>query len=551
MPTPWTPTSALGHAVDAAGFTYDPDQDIIFSRMDPLQRSFGYAFGYDALALGMSAVIDCEPIFFDYAGKHWMIELWKGQYGLETGCEIGVYTRPIGSTGLGYDLLDATLGRRPGDAVASHNLFYDCASDADRLVLASTLRRDGVTLFSRGPETHWWLTGFEWGVLSDPAQLSMDVAITLKDNAMRDAFLTGIAGRPYPNLVVNGTTVSFTFEQTFAVPQPPRPAPILAAVNADNQNIVAEYNALGFPSNDPNVVQADFLSVAGLEILRRADQFGLLASQLAAELGEELNAIVAALADGFGVAASTIETWLNGVSLTFGAWVGAVERYLGLPLDFSSYVEIDNTRGSSDLLLTGSSAASGSYVVSPPAWIPRGSVGRLVLQDPKPTFNGSEGSATYRYCDANLAMKSVVFSFACPFIEDNTASSSQAEWECFGKSGDPNLAWDTQIPGRGHPLFVAYVIGGADPSTGNVRQVTRTRKERGTITHLCGGPDVFWGPVPVGDAINQIRSHTMIYFTSVGGDDAYVIVVDDPDGPYLRTDPDATSANNLDDLPGC
>ena len=61
--------------------------------MYPLQRYFGYAYAYDAAALAMNAIIDCEPIFFDYAGKTWMIELWKGQYGLETGCEIGVYNR--------------------------------------------------------------------------------------------------------------------------------------------------------------------------------------------------------------------------------------------------------------------------------------------------------------------------------------------------------------------------------------------------------------------------------------------------------------------------
>ena len=124
MPGPWTPTSALGSAVYAAGFLYDPDQDIIYTRMDALQRGFGYAFGYDAAALGINAVLDCEPIFFDYDGRHWMIELWKGQYGLETGCEIGVYTRLIGSAGAGYALLDATVGQRPGDGVPSHNLFY-------------------------------------------------------------------------------------------------------------------------------------------------------------------------------------------------------------------------------------------------------------------------------------------------------------------------------------------------------------------------------------------------------------------------------------------
>ncbi|HEY7031494.1 MAG TPA: DUF4474 domain-containing protein [Thermomicrobiales bacterium] len=465
MATPWTPSSALAWAVYAAGFTYDPDQDIILSRMDALQRNFGYAYGYDAGALGMSMVIDCEPIFFDYANKHWMIELWKGQYGLETGCEVGVYTRPIGSTGPGYALLDATVGRRPGDGVASHNLFYDCAADGDRLQLRATLKRDGQALFTRGPELHWWLTGFKWGVFSHPSQLSVDVAITLKDGAMLQAFMGGIAGRPYPNLKVDGTTVSFTFDRPYAVPQPPRPAPVLAAVDAWNQQIVGSYHALGFPNNDPNRVQAEFLSVAGLGLLRLPDSYGLTACQLAVQIGQSLATVVTGLAAGLKVAASTVEAWWSGVAQAFGAWVSAVENYLGLPLDFSCYVEIDNTRGASDLVLTGSSATYGSYVIRPPSWIPKGTAARLVLQDPKPSFLGSQGSAAYRYANASLAMKSVTFSYEDPTgWNPNRASSSQAEWVTFAKSSNPNNAWSTSVPSGGHPLYVGYVIGGGQPS---------------------------------------------------------------------------------------
>ena len=433
--------------------------------MDALQRNFGYAYGYDVAAPAMSAILDCEPIFFDYDGKHWMIELWKGQYGLESGCEIGVYTRPIGSTGPGYALLDATVGQRPGDAAASHNLFYDCAADADRLELTATLHRDGTALFTRGPEVHWWLTGFKWGVLSDPSQLSVDIAITLKDTAMRDAFIAGIAGSPYSNLNVAGTTVSFTFDQPFAVPQPPIPAPTRAAVEATNQEIVSTYNALGFPNNDPNQVEAEFLTVAGLGQLHLADYLGLAASQLAVGIGKDIPSIVSALSDGFGVAAGTVEGWLNGVSTEFSTWVSEVEKYLGLPLDFSCYVMIDNTNGASDLLLTGSTAKYGSYVVSPPAWVPQGTVGRFVIQDPKPSIFGSEGTVSYNYCDGSLTMRTVVLSYECPTgFNNNRAASSQADWACFAKSGDPSAAWSTSVPGGGHPLFVGYVTGGGQPS---------------------------------------------------------------------------------------
>jgi hypothetical protein len=287
----------------------------------------------------------------------------------------------------------------------------------------------------------------------------------LKDSEMCEAFLGGIAGRPYPNLQVDGTTVSFTFDQPYAVPQPPRPAAVLAAVEAANQEIVGAYDALGFPNNDPNVVQAEFLSVAGLGLLHLADYFGLAVCQLAVGIGQGMSSVVTALTEGFGVAASTVEGWLSGVSQTFAAWVDAIESYFGLPLDFSCYVEIDNTKGASDLVLSGHTATYGSYVVGPPSWIPQGTVARLVLKDPKPSWHGSQGTVTYNYSDATLAMRTVMFSFECPTgFYDNKAASSQAGWACYAKSSNPNNQWSTSVPGGGHPLFVGYVTGGGPPS---------------------------------------------------------------------------------------
>jgi UDP-2,3-diacylglucosamine pyrophosphatase LpxH len=459
--SPWTPTSALAHAVYAAGFLYDPDQDIIYSRMDPLQRKLGYAYGYDKAAFLISADFDCEPIFFDYGGKHWMIELWKGQYGLMTGCEVGVYTRPIGSKGPGYQLLDATIGKRDGDNAPSHNLFYDCAADADRLKLSMTLRRDGEKLFTRGPELHWWLTGFKWGVLSDPGQLSLDVAITLKDDAMCKAFRDGIRGRPYLNLKVDGTTVSFTFKQPYS-PQPSKHP----EVKDFNRAVVSAYRALGLPSNDPNDVVAEFLNVAGLAILHLAEHLGQVVCRLAVDvLKWAFSSIVQALGDAFKVAASVVAGWLSAVSQAFATWVDEIEKFLGLPLDYSCYVVIDNRKGASDLVLTGHTATEGTYVVGPPRWIAKGTVARLVLKDPKPTWNGSEGTVTYKYSDAKFNMKTVKFSYECPFGPDNKAASSPAaDWACFAKSADPRNPWSTKVPTRNSPLFVGYVTGGGQPT---------------------------------------------------------------------------------------
>ena len=254
----WSPSSPLANAVVLAGFSYDPQKDIIFSRKDALQRKFGYAYGYDALAFLMNAVIDCEPIFFAFAGKTWMIELWKGQYGLMTGCEIGVYNRSPNNSPH-YALLDQFLGKREHDPNPSHNLFFDCARDSELLKMSLTLKRRGQKLFSRGPEKHWWLTGFKWGELSDPDDLSMDVEIWFADWEMSMAFRNALVDLRYGYNLIGGSSVAFTFDspKTFQPRRDPARKAELAAVNSSNRGLVSRYKNLGLGSNDPNLVSGD------------------------------------------------------------------------------------------------------------------------------------------------------------------------------------------------------------------------------------------------------------------------------------------------------
>lgn len=81
------------------------------------------------------------------------------------------------------------------------------------------------------------------------------------------------------------------------------------------------------------------------------------------------------------------------------------------------------------------------------------------------------------------------------------------------------------------------------------RTVTHTLKDRrGNITYLYG-PDPAWSPRAVADVIADIRSGTHRYVIPWADQSTDVHVVDDPDGVYVRTDRDTTSANNLDELP--
>ncbi len=465
-PGQWTPRSLLAHAVDAAGFWYDPNQDIIYSRMYPLQRQFGYAYGYDAAAMAMNAIIDCEPIFFDYGGKSWMIELWKGQYGLETGCEIGVYNRAGGPSPAWYSVLDATLGQRPYENVPAHERFFDCANDNELLRMSWTLYRNGVKLFARGPERHWWLTGFKWGVLSEPEELAMDVSIELLDSTMTAAFTAALAGMGYTGVQTVGNTVSFRFD-TPKTHQPRADVPhIVTVVRAANQQIVGFYNNLGLTGNDPNTVGDQAAATIGSAIALYSEQFfSSVLANLAKQFGVAVDQAVRALIDAFGLALDEASQFVNDVGYALSQWVDGIGNIISDAFDFSCVVEINNRGGPYELVRTGYNATFGNWGVEPPARIPAGSVGRCWLRDPKPSPLGSEGWIDYSYV-ANGQLRTVRLWFTDPTgFSQNAVSVSTNEFGFYTKSTNINNAWgllNQQTP-WGHPLYVSFTWAGLLP----------------------------------------------------------------------------------------
>ncbi|WP_103028121.1 DUF3892 domain-containing protein [Salinibacter altiplanensis] len=83
------------------------------------------------------------------------------------------------------------------------------------------------------------------------------------------------------------------------------------------------------------------------------------------------------------------------------------------------------------------------------------------------------------------------------------------------------------------------------------RQVSRTDKDRdGDITALCN-PYRSWSPRRKRKAIRDIERGRHSYYVRENGRRVEVDVVEEGGDKYLRTDPDAVTANNLDDLPDC
>lgn len=251
----WEPRTELGLAVYTAGFAYHTDKDIICSTMNNIQRMGGYCKGYDEAAIAINSVIDSEPICFCYDGFEWMIELWKGQYGIETGCEIGIYYREQNKP---LSIAEKTvLGK-----------WYSCVPDERMLDLRFALTNNGQELFSRDWTRHWWLTGFHWGIQTEPEQLEMTVGIRFSNREMQQSFIhQGLETMGYTYVENDDCSVEFCYSKPVA-PQPAIRETMRENVQSVNRELINAYNGFrkkyGIPSNDPNVISQVVNEQAGL-----------------------------------------------------------------------------------------------------------------------------------------------------------------------------------------------------------------------------------------------------------------------------------------------
>lgn len=176
----------------ALGFRYmpgtQPTGDFYYTDdKECWQVNCGYNEVYDHFAPMTAMFIDQVRVRFDYAGKEWMIQLWKGNYGwLFVGAEIGVYTAPIGTY-------------QEGAGNINH---YNCADKSDWLKMqldcyfAEGNNGHYKKVFTREYDEYWWATGFVKGQLTKytapRTELKMKGRITFKSELMASLFVQGL-----------------------------------------------------------------------------------------------------------------------------------------------------------------------------------------------------------------------------------------------------------------------------------------------------------------------------------------------------------------------
>ncbi len=181
------------------GYLYDPAEKCFYTASDPWQRAMGYSVLYDGASPLVLINFDTLRLKFDYAGENWMIQIWKGQYGLVFyGAEIGVYSKPV-----------------------ERNLeIYDCADDDHLLKMSMDFYEYETGFlkkpvwekkFSRPYGEYWWCTGFIPGNRNDEFEnLRISARITMRDYDMLKAF-TGALSNQVVSYETDGLDVIFTY----------------------------------------------------------------------------------------------------------------------------------------------------------------------------------------------------------------------------------------------------------------------------------------------------------------------------------------------------
>ena len=182
---------ADGTGAVGIGYDFNFAFDTYYASDDPWQRNFGFCPLYDKIAFLIGDYCETIRVPFEYNGKKWMIQIWKGIYSTYMlGGEIGLYNKPLDR----------------------ETEFYDCAADPDRIQMSFTVYLGDELIVESEHKTTWWQTAFTYHKLARPRDLTLNGKLTLRDTAMAKAFVESLRAQA-PDVTVQriGKEVTFTW----------------------------------------------------------------------------------------------------------------------------------------------------------------------------------------------------------------------------------------------------------------------------------------------------------------------------------------------------
>lgn len=170
-----------------SGFAYNAIYDQFYATNDCWQRQLGFTPVYDVLAK-IAFDYSTKRIFFEYGGKDWMIQIWKGNYvfNMFVGGEVGLYNRPDGQLGM----------------------FYNCATDEEMMPVSIDVYDSEQTYVDRDATLTWWATGFHLADKVEPDSLTLESSLAFPDQEMCDAFVEAASKINGIECTKDGTTAA-------------------------------------------------------------------------------------------------------------------------------------------------------------------------------------------------------------------------------------------------------------------------------------------------------------------------------------------------------
>ncbi len=166
-------TNNDGSGLAGTGFNFNLYESLVYATIDSWMREFGFCVFYDIAANSMPLLWHyiTRRFEFEYNGMEWMIQIWKGNYLITNGAEVGVYNREPGSFGT----------------------FYNCATNDQLMEMSLQVYHGDELLVNQDPQMHWWINGFQ---MTDrryvPSSMTMKFSIVMPDEEMLKAFCESI-----------------------------------------------------------------------------------------------------------------------------------------------------------------------------------------------------------------------------------------------------------------------------------------------------------------------------------------------------------------------
>ena len=171
------------------GFNFDVHNMMVYADNNCWMRKTGFCVEYDIAANGLGLFdYDTRRFYFSYDGREWLIQMWKGNYILANGAEVGIYNRDESKIGT----------------------FYNVVSDDERMNTSLELWHGDELLFALEEKPTWWANGFQLNKnIYDAEDLTIKWKMTFPNEEMLSAFVTGMNNEQHQdfNFEIDGLSI--------------------------------------------------------------------------------------------------------------------------------------------------------------------------------------------------------------------------------------------------------------------------------------------------------------------------------------------------------